>query len=261
MPTRSSNPKKKTSNKKRTPVKSVKKKAVQKSEKPIKKTSPKTKLPSKSSKSKQLVLRSKQLEKVPIKVTPPISIKRPVWKQPIFYLFVGIVGINLTLASGLYYVYSRTVLSFKASPSIVADANLRGPQPTEVIINAAKIDLPIIPAQIKEGVWEIPEATAGHLYTSARPGEGNNIVVYAHNKKHLFGPLHQVKVGDIIAIKTDKNSVYEYTISERIIAKPDQIELVSPTDHEVLTVYTCTGFLDSQRLVLKAYPTRVSSSN
>lgn len=200
-----------------------------------------------------------RLKQAPTTWSPRLATLKNIFRHPTFWLGVGLLGINLLLTGGLYLAYKKTVLSFRISPTVVAEANLRGPQPTEILIPSAKIDLPIIPAQIRDGVWEIPEDSAGHLYTSSRPAEGGNIVVYAHNKSHLFGPLKQVQVGDVISLVTDKNTTFDYTVETVKTVSPEQIAEVAPTDHEVLTIYTCTGFLDSQRLVLKAKPTRVSS--
>jgi sortase (surface protein transpeptidase) len=46
----------------------------------------------------------------------------------------------------------------------------------------------------------------------------------------------------------------KYIVSETKRVLPNAVEEVLPTDHEVVTVYTCTGFLDSQRFVVKALP-------
>lgn len=172
---------------------------------------------------------------------------------------VMIFGLQLCLASGWYYLYHQTILSFKTSPSIVADAHLRAAVPTEIVIKNAGINLPITQAAITDGVWQTSDTTATHLNTSARPLEGGNIVVYGHNLRKIFGNLTKVNIGDSLLLNTQDGKQIEYVVEEKSVVSPEDIAQVLPTDHEVLTVYTCTGFLDSKRLVLKAVPRRVSS--
>jgi LPXTG-site transpeptidase (sortase) family protein len=178
--------------------------------------------------------------------------------RPTTYLILGIIGFNLILVGSLYLAYRKTILSFQVAPSVVAEAHLRAAEPTQIMIPTTQIELPIIPAQIKDGIWETSETNATHLYTSARPTEGGNIVIYAHNRRNMFADLKNVKVGETINLKTEKG-IYTYQVSERLVVNPNQVESVLPTDHEVLTVYTCTGPFDSKRLVLKATPIGVTS--
>lgn len=171
-----------------------------------------------------------------------------------------ILGINLIVISGIYLAYRRTILSFQVTPVVQAEARLRHSQPVQIKVNGTPIDLPITPAYIVNGIWETSDSTATHLTTSARPGEGGNVVIYGHNRNSLLRSLHGVQVGDTIEVTSEDGTIYEYKIENTEIIKPSQIEVVSPTDHEVLTMYTCTGFLDSKRLVVRATPSRVSSS-
>jgi LPXTG-site transpeptidase (sortase) family protein len=166
---------------------------------------------------------------------------------------IGIfLGIQLMLASGWYVLYRKTILSFQVSPIVAAESHQE--TPVSITIENRAIDLPIIPATINDGIWPLDDHHALHLATSAYPGERGNIVMYGHNTMPVFGNLKRVAVGDSIKITTDTDVVHTYIVKEVLTVKPSDIEVVLPTDHEVLTVYTCIGWLDSQRLVLKAYP-------
>ncbi len=173
------------------------------------------------------------------------------------FLLVCLVG-QLLFATGLYLLYHQTMLSFKVAPSVVVDSQLRGPEPTEVQIQRLGIDLTVIPAQIKDGIWETSDTMATHLNTSARPLESGNIVIYAHNKQNMFGPLLWVQTGDEITLTTQDNHQFTYQVTQTKTVKPEEVEVVLPTNHEELTLYTCTGFLDSLRFVVKAEPVEKS---
>ena len=179
--------------------------------------------------------------------------------QRLLAIILAILGINLIIGGALYLSYRRTILSFQVSPIITATTNVRPSEPSHIKINHNPIDLPITPAFIVDGIWETSQEAATHLATSARPGEGSNIIVYGHNLNRLFGPLTKVKIGDQVEITTIDGHQFLYQVQEIKQVKPSEIELVTPTDYEVLTLYTCVGFLDSQRLVIRAFPVKVST--
>jgi len=174
--------------------------------------------------------------------------------QSKIYLTTLIIGIVLTAVGTFLMLYQKTILSFKVSPTVIAQANLRASEPKKILIPNQNIDLEIIPATIKDGVWETSDDKATHLASSMRPKEGGNIVIYGHNRKKIFGSLLDVSRGQIITLVNNDNEKFDYQVTQIQIVNPDQIEMVLPTDHEELTVYTCTGWFDSKRLVIKAQP-------
>lgn len=164
------------------------------------------------------------------------------------------IGFNLILFSGLYLLYRQTILSFKASPQFIVQADLRTAEPSIIEIEDLGLKQLVTPANIANGIWETSDTNATHLSSSARPGENGNIVVYGHNRETIFRKLHSAKNGQIVRIKTSNGLQYEYEITSIQRIKPDQIEVVLPTEYEILTIYTCIGFLDSERLVIQAKP-------
>ena len=174
--------------------------------------------------------------------------------QSKIYLSTLVIGVVLTVIGVFSILYQQTILSFRVSPTVVTQANLRAPEPTRILIPNQNIDLEIIPALIKDGVWETSDEKATHLATSMRPKEGGNIVIYGHNRKKIFAALHSVSRGQVISVVNHENEKFDYQVTQVQVVNPDQIEMVLPTNHEELTVYTCTGWFDSQRLVIKALP-------
>jgi LPXTG-site transpeptidase (sortase) family protein len=177
----------------------------------------------------------------------------------IFFALVFLVGLNMVILGVVYQQYRRTVLSFKASPVTTLELTHRRGEPLSIDIPNLKISLPVQEAAIKDGIWETSDKNITHLDTSARPGERGNVVLYGHNRRNIFMNLHNIKVGDVLKVATKEGKIYEYTVTETQRVKPEHIEAVLPTDYEVLTVYTCIGFLDSERFVVKAKPTQVTS--
>lgn len=126
--------------------------------------------------------------------------------------------------------------------------------PSKITIESAQIELPVFQTLIKNRNWEINENGASHLDTSANPGEGGNIIIYAHNTKDRFGNLHNVKIGDIIKVSSKNNKTYIYEVKKINVVNPSDATLIMPGKREVLTIYTCTGFADLKRLVIQAEP-------
>jgi LPXTG-site transpeptidase (sortase) family protein len=217
-------------------------------------------------KSKKHKKKSKQLRPRTIPQTvvsaPAIELKPKsiAWfKRPFFWLCLFMIGINILVLSSIYYLYHRTILSFQVTPIITTENHLRTGLPTQIVIDKAHINLPIALGSIEHGIWQTAKDKPTFLSTSSRPGEGNNIVIYGHNTKPIFASLKQVKVGDRIDIQNSEGKLYEYSVQQIQVVDPSEIDVVLPKDHEVLTVYTCTGLFDSKRLVITASPSRVSS--
>jgi|GEM_PF-925154 len=123
------------------------------------------------------------------------------------------------------------------------------PQPEKIIIPNIGINLKIDKAKIINGYWETSEINASHGEGSANPGEKGNIVIFAHAREGLFLPLKEIKEKDTIYVLTNEKW-FEYEVKEIKTVSPDQIEYIAPTKDETLTLYTCTGFLDSKRLLI-----------
>lgn len=170
--------------------------------------------------------------------------------QPLILLFIGL---GLLTFGGINY-YRVRILSFNKVPEAARQTTQNIDVPVEIIIPSIKIDLPIDPAQIKDGVWQISESNATFLTTSAPPRTGGNTVVYGHNKTVIFGNLPYVSIGQKVTLKTKSGKIYNYEVAEKFFVGPDRVDLVSPANTEELTIYTCWGLFDGQRAVIRAKP-------
>lgn len=160
----------------------------------------------------------------------------------------------LLLSFGAVNYYRVRILSFNKVPEEVKITTKELDLPIELIIPSIEMDLKVEPGQIKDGVWQISASNATFLNTSTPPGAGGNTVIYGHNKKVIFGNLPYLSIGQKISIKTQSGKVYNYITDEKYFVGPDRVDLVSPTNHEELTIYTCWGLFDSQRVIVKAKP-------
>lgn len=125
--------------------------------------------------------------------------------------------------------------------------------PLRVVIPTVNIDLPIVEANVVDGYWEISETTASHGVGSANPGEIGNTVLFAHARADLFGPVRELKKDDVLYVLT-KDRWHRYAVLQTKLVEPKDIEVIASTDEEILTLFTCSGFLDTKRLIVTATP-------
>lgn len=173
-------------------------------------------------------------------------------KRYSFSLLVIFAGL-IVFSYGAYRYFSVRILSFTKAPPETSAVN-RAEIPTRITIKDLDIDLPIEEGFIKDDVWQIADRATSHLNTSARPGEGGNIVIYGHNKKVIFGSLPFARIGAKITITDKSGKAFNYKVTDKLYVNPNRVDLLYPTNHEELTIYTCTGLFDSQRFVIKAVP-------
>lgn len=128
-------------------------------------------------------------------------------------------------------------------------------RPVRVIIPSVDIDVPVRTAYIKNGAWEVFDDSAAHGHDSAYPGEGGNVVIYAHARPGLFLQLKDAGPGKGIFVFGSR-SWHEYTITETFDVSPDDVSVVRREDSEILTLYTCSGPYDTTRWVVRASPVR-----
>lgn len=133
--------------------------------------------------------------------------------------------------------------------------NIREPSqpPSRIVIPKHSIDLSVVEAKVKNGFWETSETQASHGIGSANPSDRGNIVIFAHARNGLFGPIRNISLGTQVYILT-KDHWFTYVVDTVKLVAPDAVEVIRQTDKETLTLFTCSGFLDSKRLVVTAVP-------
>ena len=119
------------------------------------------------------------------------------------------------------------------------------------MITSLNIDLPVREAKIINGYWEVFPDSAAFGLGSAYPEENGNQVIFAHARKDLFEPLKDIKPGAKIIVMTNEKW-FAYTVDEIKEVTPNQTEVIAASDEAKLTLYTCSGYADSKRLIVTA---------
>lgn len=124
--------------------------------------------------------------------------------------------------------------------------------PKRIVIKSKQIDVPIIPAKVTNNIWETTSNGASYLTSSPIPGNVGNSIVYAHNWASLFGKLPSVKAGDVVEIEYMDGSRKTFRIEYTSIVSPNESKVLTQTNDKRVTLYTCTGFLDTKRFIAVA---------
>jgi LPXTG-site transpeptidase (sortase) family protein len=100
-----------------------------------------------------------------------------------------------------------------------------------------------------------------HFPGTALPGEKGNIALTGHSSyfpwdrgrfKDVFALLHEVKMGDMVLLY-HKQKKYIYEVNDIKIVKPDDIDVLDPSNEDKLTLITCTPIgTDLRRLIVTA---------
>lgn len=156
--------------------------------------------------------------------------------------------------TGLRSYYYRNVLLPRHTQELSAQLIPAASQPTHIEINDL-INIDIQPAWIDEkGAPTIAQKSANFLITSAQPRENNNVIIYGHNTKDVFGKLLQIGDQDVITLTLQSGEQRWYKVQSKQRVTTAQTEPLYPTTSETLTLYTCDGWADQDRFVVQAVP-------
>ncbi len=125
-------------------------------------------------------------------------------------------------------------------------------EPRGLIIRDLDIESDIYPASIKNGKWQATSKGVSYLSSTPVPGETGNSVIYGHNWKSILGNLVKARPGQTIEVLYSDGSRKEFEVKFTQVVTPDQIQILDQTKDMRITLYTCTGFLDSKRFVVTA---------
>lgn len=113
-------------------------------------------------------------------------------------------------------------------------------------------DLPVVEGEIVNGRWSVSNTVATYLNSSARLGNKGNVIIYGHNRKKIMANLHKVKVNDVILVTDEQGELWRYQVQQVVRVNPVEVSWLQETAEPVLTIYTCAGFMDSERLIVRA---------
>ena len=169
-------------------------------------------------------------------------------KIGLILILVGLVCFGIIFS---FKAYQKSILSFSNVPELKEEIST-DLFPKQILIPKVRIDLQVFPAKASGEIWEVSEKGSSYLLGSGVPGQKGNVVIYGHNKNKLFGPIRWLGKGEEIKVVNKKEEEFVYEVVETKTVTPNNVEVLAPTEDATLTLYTCTGFFDSQRFIVVA---------
>lgn len=124
--------------------------------------------------------------------------------------------------------------------------------PAEITIPSIAVHTAVASGGLENGKWILTDSSAFYLPTSGKLNEGYNTVIYAHKLPRLFANLHTVQIGDLVEIKDDAGTTFHYQVYDKQVVKSEELEKIQSTIPNSLTLFTCDGLTDTERLVVRA---------
>ncbi|MDQ2787605.1 MAG: sortase [Chloroflexota bacterium] len=149
----------------------------------------------------------------------------------------------------------------------------RMPKPTHLTIPAINVDSDVVevgisPVEIdgqQAYIWDVAPYAVGHNFSSANPGEGENVVLTGHDdwQGEVFKNLYKLKKGDQLSVQAGDRQI-GYHVDEILllpeVGQPldkrlENAKFIGTTGDERLTLVTCWPYgVDDHRLIVIARP-------
>lgn len=190
-----------------------------------------------------------------------LSLKKRIF-NPYTNFFLSLI---LVLIGGVFVFASTSTYFAKPfltpSPSPKAQvAQVEQPvKPTIIYIPRIKKVLNISDGTYSQNRWKISTTGVSYLTSSVVPGAKGNSVLYGHNLKNILGDLPNLRKEDTIYVVLSNGEFAKYRVEEAKKIKAQQTEILNVSNDYRLTIFTCTGFLDTARFVVIAKAIPLSS--
>jgi LPXTG-site transpeptidase (sortase) family protein len=163
-------------------------------------------------------------------------------------VFFGVLCVAFSLQT-VFLTTQRFLTKPSSHPLITTKPN-EPSVPQALLLPTHAEPLPIIVTPVQNNDWQV--STKGvSLMQSSLTSHGK--VLYGHNWPNLLGSLHQAEVGSSIQIRYSDLKQEAYTVQSMFTVEPSQLNVLElAKDPDTLLIYTCSGWLDQERLVVVA---------
>jgi sortase (surface protein transpeptidase) len=138
----------------------------------------------------------------------------------------------------------------QVSSAAVQDNALQPADPARIVIDTIGMNLPLVSVGLDENrVPIVPKHDAAWYNMSARPGAGENVVLWGHVLSFSYAPhipapfarVEELSVGTPITIYDAQGTAHTYRIADQVWALPSEVEYILPQGSERLTLVSCIG--------------------
>ncbi len=147
------------------------------------------------------------------------------------------------------------------SPTAFMDPNITGrvpdvsgyaapSDPAWIEVGAIGLSAPLVAVGLDAlGYPIVPDHDAAWYSLSARPGQGDNVVLWGHvlrfqaapNRPAPFERIAELGLGSVITVYTSDGQPHPYEVSQQLWALPEDVYHILPQGYERLTLVSCIG--------------------
>ncbi len=151
--------------------------------------------------------------------------------------------------------FSQSLQAAPAAPGAPAQPEPGLPPPAGEAVAMIRIPKIGVEKAVVEGVG-VPDLkkAPGHYPGTPLPGQPGNAAIAGHRTTYgaPFFELQQLETGDEIMVRTLQGE-FRYLVDRTMVVRPDQVEVLDPTEDTRLTLTTCNPrFSARQRLIVSA---------
>jgi hypothetical protein len=110
----------------------------------------------------------------------------------------------------------------------------------------------LTPTLLSQGQWPLSKETGHYLLNSATLHQQGNVIIYGHNTDGVLGWLLDVQPTDQLTLTDQLGTTYHYQIESITDVTADDVSWLQPSEQHILTIYTCSGWFDHYRRVVRA---------
>lgn len=159
-----------------------------------------------------------------------------------------VTGLVLVLISSLIQLRSAGLKAFYEPLS----SSYQSIAPIPTTISWQEHVSALTPTLLTQGQWPLSTETGHYLLNSSPLHQPGNVIVYGHNTGDVFGWLLDVQPTDQLTLTDQSGTTYHYQIESVNDVTADDISWLKPSEQNILTVYTCSGWFDQYRRVVRA---------
>lgn len=112
--------------------------------------------------------------------------------------------------------------------------------------------LPLILTPVANNDWQVSSQGVSWLMLGERAEERGKIL-YGHNWPNLLGKLAHAEIGQTIQVRYSDHTQEAYEIQTMFSVPASRLDVLElARDPNTLLIYTCSGWLDRERLVVVA---------
>lgn len=167
-----------------------------------------------------------------------------------WYFLLAVTMVSFLYGGALLWERFRPAQFEELSAVSAVEVVAQEAEPQVLSFTRIEMDVPVTRGEVREDHWITTQDTAS--FVPFETGNGVGWILYGHNFPRVLGRLHEVREDDVVELRMSDGQTQRFVVTEKKEVYPEYIDSILPSDEETLVMYTCSGFLDSRRLVVRA---------